>query len=444
MKILKFGGTSLGSIESLKQVRDILVDNPGKKIVVCSAMSGVTNQLVAVVEQMKIKEIKRIDRYLFDLESKHLDVIHTLISDKDQKEIVKKRVSHNIKEILELTRLEYSETIRSKIITQGEALLTLILSSYLNQEGVPNTLIFAKEFMLVDSIENPNIGKVTKALHNVLENSKESEVYITQGFICKDNNGEITDLERGGSDFSATIIGAAINAETVEIWTDIDGVHNNDPRCVNETNSIPYLSYSEASKLAYFGAKVLHPKTILPLINKDIPVILKNTFKPKAKGTVISNKVDKKGMKAISAKDNITIVKIESNADLVPHDFFKKIFDIFHRFQISIDIVITSEKSMSLTIDDTVKLSEITKEIRNYAEITTESLNTIICIVGDSIASDQKTYRIFNILKLIPIKMISLGKNDNNISVLIDTSNKVRALKLLQENLFLQKEGTFA
>ncbi len=439
MKVLKFGGTSVGSIESLHQVRDILVESPERKIVVCSAMSGVTNQLVAIVEHMKIKEVKIVEEHLYHLETKHFDVVDELIKDENQRETLKQRIKEIIQEIAALSSVAYSETVKSKITTKGEALLTEIFSVFLNNNGVSNTLLYAEDFMHVDSAETPNIAKVSERLVTVLDSAPQNDVYITQGFICRDSSGEISDLKRGGSDFSATIIGAALDVEEVEIWTDIDGVHNNDPRYVSETYSIPYLSYSEASKLAHYGAKVLHPKTVLPLTDKEIPVILKNTFSPNAFGTVISSKVHSRGAKAISAKDNVTILKIESNTSLASHDFFKKVFDVFHKHEVVIDTVTTSEKSVSLTIDDTTRLLAITNELTGYAKVTTESLNTIICVVGESIAGDEKTYRIFNILKYIPIKMISLGKSDNNLSILIDSSYKIAALKLLQENLFLKE-----
>ncbi|CAM1351154.1 aspartate kinase [Tenacibaculum halocynthiae] len=441
MKVLKFGGTSLGSIESLSQVKDILEKKNEEIIVVCSAMSGVTNQLVSIVEDVKNNNTIRIKEYLYNLEGKHIDVIHSLIVDNEVKEKLKKEISNMIKEISELTKQQYSESLKSKIITYGEALLTQIFSEYLNVSGVPNTLLKAKDFMLVDSIDKPNIEKVSDTLKSVLEHLPKSEVYITQGFICRDENGIITDLKRGGSDYSATIIGAAIDAEEIEIWTDIDGLHNNDPRYVNNTESVPYLSYAEASKLAHFGAKILHPKTVLPLAGKDIPVILKNTFMPSKTGTVISSDAYTKGVKAISGKDKITIVKIEPKVALGGHGFLKEIFEIFDKHKTSIGVVITSEESISLTIDDTSNLVEIVNEIEVHAEVNIDSLNTIICIVGNSIIDDEKTHKIFDILKHIPVKMISLGKNDNNVSVVIDTESKVEALKYLQEKLFLQEKA---
>lgn len=441
MKVLKFGGTSLGSIESLSQVKDILEKKTDEIIVVCSAMSGVTNQLVSIVEDVKNQNTARVKEYLYNLEGKHIDVIHSLIVDHEEKEKLKKEISKMIKEIAELSKLQYTESLRSKIITYGEALLTQIFSSYLNVSGISNTLLKAKDFMLVDSIDKPNIEKVSTTLKSVLEHLPKSDVYITQGFICRDENGIITDLKRGGSDYSATIIGAAIDAEEIEIWTDIDGLHNNDPRYVDNTESVPYLSYTEASKLAHFGAKILHPKTVLPLAGKDIPVILKNTFMPDKTGTIISSEVYTKGVKAISGKDKITIIKVEPKIALGGHGFLREIFEIFHKYKTSIGVVITSEESISLTIDDTSNLMKIINEIEIHAEVKVDSLNTIICIVGDSIIDDNKTHKIFDILKHIPIKMISLGKNDNNVSVVIDTDSKIEALKYLQEKLFLSEKA---
>ncbi len=436
MKVLKFGGTSVGSVENLNRVKEILISDQEDKIVVCSAMSGVTDHLVRLVENIKLKDTEAITRSLHRLESKHIDVIDTLVNDQEIKNTLKEGVSVIITEMFEVSSQEYSEVINSRIITYGETLLTYIFSGYLNASEVSNVLLDAKEFMDVDSVENPNIEKVQKRLEKVLSNNIQSSIYITQGFVCRDSDGQISHLKRGGSDYTATIIGSALNASEIQIWTDIDGLHNNDPRYVEQTHPISHLTYNEAAELAYFGAKILHPQTVSPVVGKDIPVLLKNTFDPEATGTVISNKTYKKGLKAISAKDGITAIKIKSNRMLMAHGYLRRIFEVFDNFQTSIDMITTSEIAISLTIDNTTNLDKIVKEIESYAEVTIEQDHSIICIVGESVINDKNSYRLFEILNYIPVRMVSYGGSNNNISILVDTKDKIPTLKFLNEKLF--------
>ncbi len=436
MKILKFGGTSVGSVENLHKVKEILTSDQEEKIVVCSAMSGVTDQLVRLVESIKFNNPEEITRSLHRLENKHYDVIDALVDNQEVKNTLKDGVSSIITEMFEVSSQEYSDIINSRIITFGETLLTYIFSGFLNSIGISNVLLDAKEFMHVDSVENPNIEKVRKKINKVLNDNIQSPIYITQGFVCIDENNQISHLKRGGSDYTATIIGAALNASEVQIWTDIDGLHNNDPRYVDGTHPIAHLTYNEAAELAYFGAKILHPQTVSPVVDKDIPVLLKNTFDPEAQGTVISNKVNRKGLKAISAKDGITAIKIKSNRMLMAHGYLRRIFEVFDNFNTSIDMITTSEIAISLTIDDTSNLDEIVKEIENYAEITVEQDHSIICIVGESVINDRNSYKLFEILNYIPVRMVSYGGSNNNISILVDTRDKIPTLRFLNERLF--------
>lgn len=436
MKILKFGGTSVGSVENLNRVKEILISDQDKKIVVCSAMSGVTDQLVNLVENIKFRDSEAITRNLHRLEDKHIDVIDALIKDQDLRSTLKNGLSLIITEMFEVSSQEYSEVVNSRIITYGETILTYIFSGYLNAIGVSNVLLDAKEFMFVGSVENPSIEKVSKKLNKILDNNIQSSIYITQGFVCRDENDEISQLKRGGSDYTATIIGAALNATEVQIWTDIDGLHNNDPRYVEHTHPIAHLTYNEAAELAYFGAKILHPQTVSPVVGKDIPVLLKNTFDPEASGTVISNKTYKKGLKAISAKDGITAIKIKSNRMLMAHGYLRRIFEVFDNYNTSIDMITTSEIAISLTIDDISNLDKIVKEIESYAEITVEQDHSIICIVGESVINDKNSYKLFEILNYIPVRMVSYGGSNNNISLLVDTKDKIPTLRFLNEKLF--------
>ncbi len=440
MKILKFGGTSVGSVENLNRVKEILISDQEDKIVVCSAMSGVTDQLVRLVENIKFKDADAITRNLHQLESKHSNVIDELIDDQEVRNTLKGDLSSMITEMFEIASQDYSEVINSRIITYGETLLTHIFSRFLNTVDVSNVLLDAKEFMYVDSVDNPNLEKVSKKLNEVLENNIQSSIYITQGFVCRDSKEEISQLKRGGSDYTATIIGGAINASEIQIWTDIDGLHNNDPRYVDKTHPISHLTYNEAAELAYFGAKILHPQTVSPVVGKDIPVLLKNTFDPEAQGTVISNKTYKKGLKAISAKDGITAIKIKSNRMLMAHGYLRRIFEVFDNYQTSIDMITTSEIAISLTIDNTTNLDRIVKEIENYAEVTIEQDHSIICIVGESVINDKSSYKLFEILNFIPVRMVSYGGSNNNISILVDTKDKIPTLRFLNEKLFQVQE----
>ncbi|MFD2565681.1 aspartate kinase [Aquimarina rubra] len=437
MKVLKFGGTSVGSVENLHRVKDILISDGEQKVVVCSAMSGVTDRLVNLVEYIKLKDAEAITRNLHKLESKHIDVIDALIDDRELKNDLKDQVSSMITEMLELSNQEYSEVLNAKVLTFGETLLTYIFSNFLISKGVDNTLISAKEFMLVDNVDNPNILKVSEKLGEVLDTNASSNIYITQGFVCRDHLNQISTLKRGGSDYTATIIGAALNAREIQIWTDIDGLHNNDPRYVEGTNPIAHLTYNEAAELAYFGAKILHPQTVSPVVDKDIPVLLKNTFDPEAPGTIISNRTYIKGLKAISAKDGITAIKIKSNRMLMAHGYLRRIFEVFDNYHTSIDMITTSEIAISLTIDDTSYIDEIVKEIEGYAEVTVEQDHSIVCVVGESVINDKNSHKLFEILNYIPVRMISYGGSNNNISILVETKDKIPTLRFLNEKLFL-------
>ncbi|GAA3509605.1 aspartate kinase [Aquimarina addita] len=437
MKILKFGGTSVGSVENLHKVKEILTKDTEEKIVVCSAMSGVTNQLVKLIGSVKLKDADAINGILHQLENKHSIVIDELIDDQKLKGELKERLSFMMTEMFDLCNQSYSEIVDAKIVTYGETLLTYIFSNFLNTVGVYNELLDAKEFMHVDNTDNPNIQKVGIKLNEVKENRAQTNLYITQGFVCKNHLGQISTLKRGGSDYTATIIGSAIDAQEVQIWTDIDGLHNNDPRYVEGTNPIAHLTYNEAAELAYFGAKILHPQTVSPIVDKDIPVLLKNTFDPEATGTVISNRIHNKGLKAISAKDGITAIKIKSNRMLMAHGYLRRIFEVFDNYHTSIDMITTSEVAISLTIDDTRNLEQILKELEGYADVTIEENHSIICIVGESVIDDKNSYKLFEILNHIPVRMISYGGSNNNISILVDTNDKIPTLQFLNKKLFL-------
>lgn len=437
MKVLKFGGTSVGSSESIRNVKKIIQSQKGRKIVVVSAMSGVTNKLVEIFSAVKVGKSETAEAFMLELKLKHLQLIEELITVRELKRMTEGQFLELFEQLEEtIKQVGVSE---AAVITYGESFLSLIFSQYLEEEKVSNTLLDAKNFMHVSNVENPEIETVQKLLKSTLQREVTNEVYVTQGFIRIDRNKNISTLKRGGSDYTATIIGAAVNAKEVQIWTDIDGFHNNDPRFVENTTALHHLTFEEAAELAYFGAKILHPQTVSPVKERNIPIYLKNTFTPNAPGTCISNKFHSTGLKAISAKDGITAIKIKSNRMLMAHGFLKKIFDVFDKHETAIDMITTSEIAISLTIDDTRNLDKILYELDEYGEITVDSDHSIICVVGEGVINDRETFRLFELLNDLPVRMISYGGSSNNISLLVDTKNKVQALQLLHHKLFEEK-----
>ncbi|APG59585.1 aspartate kinase [Christiangramia salexigens] len=438
MKVLKFGGTSVGSAESIRNVKNIITTSPGSKILVLSAMSGVTNYLVEISDLVKKDSKYDIPEKIQHLRSKHFSLIDELIEDIEICDKVKVQINKRLIELKSLCENEWSSSLESRILTIGESLLTYIFSQYLRSEQVSNALLDAKDFMQVPNLENPDTGKIGKLLEEVIEASGEKELFVTQGFVRIDNNNEVGTLKRGGSDYTATILGAAIRASEIQIWTDISGLHNNDPRFVENTHAVAQLSFEEAAELAYFGAKILHPQTISPVIGKNIPVYLKNTFTPDAAGTCIKAVAEKKGLKAISAKDGITAIRIKSNRMLMAHGFLKKIFEVFDKYETAIDMITTSEIAISLTIDDTRNIAPIWSELEKYGEISVDSNHSIICVVGEGLIEEKGMSRLFEILHDIPVRMISYGGSKNNVSLLVDTRHKVEVLQKLNEKLFVE------
>lgn len=441
MKILKFGGTSVGTATSIQNVKNIIGNQEGGKIVVLSAMSGVTNLLVEISDNFRAGKISEVENAVENLEIKHLNLIDELIAIEHLKINVREHISALFKGLTGLTQKDFSENLVPQILTFGETVLTYIFSEFLTASGVSNILLDGKKFMYVSNLENPDTDKIGRSIAPFLTSDEENLIYITQGFICIDKFNRINTLKRGGSDFTATLLGAAIQAEEVQIWTDIDGFHNNDPRYVENTHRLSHLTFEEAAELAYFGAKILHPNTVSPVIHKNIPLFLKNTFTPEAPGTKISSEVTKRGLKAISAKDDITAIKIKSNRMLMAHGFLKKIFDVFDKFETAIDMITTSEIAISLTIDDTRNLDGILENLKAYGEITVEMDHSIICVVGEGLIEDKNTFKLFEILNDIPVRMISYGGSINNVSLLVATIHKVSALGALHQKLFdLQKD----
>jgi aspartate kinase len=435
MKVLKFGGTSVGSVENMNNVKNIINDG-NKKVVVLSAMSGTTNQLVAIAQDIKNDKSNEAVEKINKLHQTYFKTIDDLLHHEKLNQSVRTYVSDVFNFLVACTYKTYSETLENQILAQGELLSTFMFNSFLTQEGISSSLLPALDFMRIDGFKEPDINYIKENFKKVFENTKDSDIYITQGFICLDESGEISNLQRGGSDYTATIIGAAFKAEEVQIWTDIDGMHNNDPRYVENTNPISNLSFEEAAELAYFGAKILHPQTVTPVREDGIPVRLKNTMDPEADGTLISRSTSESGIKAIAAKDGITAIKIKSARMLQAHGFLKKVFEIFETYQTSIDMITTSEVAVSLTIDDDKNLESILAELEKIAIIEVDKNQSIVCLVGHSVVNHQDTYKLFQILKDVKIRMISYGGSKNNISLLIDSKDKINTLQKLNDYLF--------
>jgi len=437
MIVQKFGGTSVGSATNMKHVTS-LVNDGNRKIVVLSAMSGTTNALVEIGELLKDSKPDVATNRCNQLLQKYMRVSSDLLSSNVFKAKADSYIRRIFTEIEELIEAPFSVDAELELLAKGELLSTHLVYFYQLQEGIDAALIPALDFMYINEEGEPQMDVIKQRIKPILEANANKKILITQGFICRDHENKVSNLKRGGSDYSASLIGAAIDAECIEIWTDIDGMHNNDPRYVENTTPIRQLSFDEAAELAYFGAKILHPFCIFPAQEFNIPVLLKNTMEPEAEGTYISKTIISRGFKAVAAKDNITAIKIKSSRMLMAYGFLRKVFEIFDRHRTPIDMITTSEVAVSLTIDNDSELEAIIKEIESFASVEVDAEQTIICIVGNVIADKNgMAAKITNALSTIPLRMISYGGSEHNISVLIRSEYKQEALKLLHTHLFL-------
>lgn len=419
----------------MNHVKEIIGTN-GKKIVVLSAMSGTTNALVEISDLIKENKTELAQKQIKALNEVYKKTAYDLVQDKVLYQEVIQYVNYIFTALLETVSQPHSDLIHNSILANGELLSTFMFSRLLQQDGVKVALLPALEFMRIDRGNEPDNFYIKQNLERLMQDTNDADVYITQGFICLDADGNITNLQRGGSDYTATIIGAAIEADEVQIWTDIDGFHNNDPRFVNDTRALSHLSYDEAAELAYFGAKILHPQTVMPVMTLDIPLRLKNTMDSNAHGTLITNKVHGEGIKAIAAKDNITAIKIKSVRMLLAHGFLKKVFEIFERYQTSIDMITTSEIAVSLTIDNILHLTTIKEELEQFATVEIDEYMSIVCLVGNHIIYHPDTPQLFQVLQDVNVRMIAYGGSNNNISLLVNTSDKLETLQKLQRYVF--------
>lgn len=435
MKVLKFGGTSVGSPENMRAVMKIITDGE-QKIVVLSAMSGTTNALVEISNYLWKDDKETAGLLISRLESVYGEVVNKLYFSDEVRQKGMLVVKSAFDTLKSFTTGKFSRIGENTILAQGELISTQLFTLLMGENGYDTKLLAALEFMRIDEHKMADSQFIARQIKKTIEEAGTATYYITQGFICRNADGAIDNLQRGGSDYTASLVGAAVVADEIQIWTDIDGFHNNDPRYVENTKKIEQLSFNEAAELAYFGAKILHPQTVFPARVQNIPVRLKNTLNPADGGTLIASEPLGAGIKAVAAKDGITAIKIRSDRMLMAYGFLKNVFKIFEDFKTPIDMISTSEVAVSLTIDNTDNLESIIKELDNYGTVEVDRNMTIICIVGDIIAEERGfASKVFNALDGIPIRMISYGGSRYNISILVPDSQKKITLQRLSNNL---------
>lgn len=434
---MKFGGTSVGSPDRMKNVASLITESGDPTFVVLSAMSGTTNTLIEISNYLYKKNPDGANEVINKLEKKYRQHVEELYSTDEYKEKTREFLREEFKYMRSFTKDIFTSFEEKSIVAQGEIMSTNMVLNYLQEQGIKATLLSAFDFMRTDKNAEPDAQYIKEKLTAIMTENEGYQIYITQGFICLNAYGEIDNLQRGGSDFTASLIGVALGAEEIQIWTDIDGMHNNDPRIVDETEAIRQLNFEEAAELAYFGAKILHPTCVQPAKYAGIPVRLKNTMDPAADGTIIDNGLIKGKIKAVAAKDNITAIKIKSSRMLLATGFLRKVFEIFETYQTPIDMVATSEVGVSMSIDNVKHLNDIVDELKKYGTVTVDSDMCIVCVVGDLDWSNLGFETlVLDAMKDIPVRMISYGGSNYNISFLIKESDKKRALQNLSDRLF--------
>lgn len=436
---MKFGGTSVGSPERMKNVAQLVTKSDDQTFVVLSAMSGTTNSLVEISDYLYKKNPEGANEHINALENTYMRHVETLYSTEEYKEKTRSFLREEFNYLRSFTKDLFTSFEEKSIVAQGEIISTNMVANYMQEQGFNVCLLNALDFMRTDKNVEPDPHHIKEKLTDIMNDHQGHQVYITQGFICRNAYGEIDNLQRGGSDYTASLIGVALNAEEIQIWTDIDGMHNNDPRIVEHTEAIPQLNFEEAAELAYFGAKILHPTCVQPAKYASIPVRLKNTLDPDAPGTIIDNVIMHGKIKAVAAKDNITAIKIKSSRMLLATGFLRKVFEIFESYQTPIDMIATSEVGVSMSIDNAAHLMEIVDELKKYGTVTVDSDMCIICVVGDLDWNNLGFESLAtHAMKDIPVRMISYGGSNYNISFLIKEADKKRALQNLSKELFKQ------
>jgi len=437
MKVMKFGGTSVGKPERMHDVAKLVTQDNESKIVVLSALSGTTNALVEISNALSQGDRLIAKQLIAALETHYKNFCSQLVTTPAALDKALAIVNEHFEFLNIILKISFSEALNKDILAQGELLSTKLFCVYLEEKGIDHLLIPALDFMTIDNYDEPQIGSIKVKLAQLLQKHKDKNIFITQGYISRNAKGEVDNLKRGGSDYSASLIAAAINASVCEIWTDIDGMHNNDPRVVAKTLAIEQLSFEEAAELAYFGAKILHPASIWPAQFYNVPVKLLNTMEPSAKGTTIAELAGSVGVKAVAAKDGITAIKIKSSRMLLAYGFLRKIFEVFEKYRTSIDMITTSEVAVSLTIDTDTSLPEIIKELEPFGTVEIDTNQSIVSIVGNEITETKDVMqKLFNALGDIPVRMVSYGGSRHNISVLIPRKYKEQTLQSLNKGLF--------
>lgn len=439
MKILKFGGTSVGSPQRIKNLYEIIdAQSSDKKIVVLSAIAGTTNKLVAITEDLRNNKKQDAINQIKSLEKFYNNFIEELFNSNQTKEFALNKVNKNFASIVKIASIPLNLSLEKEILSVGELMSTFLFHLYLKEMGIDNVLLSALDFMTLNVDGERDLESIKNKINQSLGNHPNDKLFIVQGYICRNVTGEIDNLQRGGSDYSASLIGAATDAEEIQIWTDIDGFHNNDPRIVSNTQPIRFLNFDQAAELAYFGAKILHPQSVFPAQKYNIPVKLCYTLDPNAAGTLITNENSHPGeIVAVAAKDNITAIRIKSSRMLMTYGFLRKIFEIFEKYKTPIDMITTSEVAVSLTIDNNQHLFEIEQELSLYGLVTIDDKQSIICTVGDfSCNTHGHVSIVSDAVKHLPIRMISYGGSNNNISLVIAEKYKSEAIKALQNRLF--------
>ena len=434
---MKFGGTSVGTPQRMKEVTQLVTRSGESVFVVLSAMSGTTNSLVEISDYLYKKNPDGANEVINSLERKYERHLEELYSTDEYRTLTRDFLREEFSYLRSFTKELFTSFEEKSIVAQGEMMSTNMVANYMKEQGINAVLLNALDFMRTDKNAEPDPVYIKEKLTAIIEQQPGAQVYITQGFICRNAYGEVDNLQRGGSDYTASLIGAALDAEEIQIWTDIDGMHNNDPRVVSHTQPVHQLQFEEAAELAYFGAKILHPTCVQPAKYAGIPVRLLNTMAPDAEGTTISNATEYGKIKAVAAKDNITAIKIKSSRMLLATGFLRKVFEIFESYQTPIDMVCTSEVGVSMSIDNSAHLGEIMDELKKYGTVTVDTNMCIICVVGDLDWSNIGfETRVMDAMKDVPVRMISYGGSNYNISFLIREEDKRRALQSLSDHLF--------
>ena len=435
---MKFGGTSVGRPERMHQVKDLIIRSTEPTLVVLSALSGTTNALVGIADALAAADKPLAKERIEALYAHYLDFYPALLATPAARKKAEAILNEHFELLHILLKISFNEAIQRDIVAQGELLSTKLFHTLLEELGIPAVLLPALDFMSMDENSEPELGKIAEKLTALLAQYPEQRHFITQGYICKNHRNEVDNLKRGGSDYTASLVAAALNASVCEIWTDIDGMHNNDPRIVDRTRPIAELSFDEAAELAYFGAKILHPASIWPAQLHNVPVRLLNTMDPAAAGTLIKAEVAEQGVKAIAAKDGITAIKIKSSRMLLAYGFLRRIFEVFENFKTPIDMITTSEVAVSVTIDDLSHLDQLVEELRRFGTVEVDTHQAIICVVGNGVAETKGVIKsVMDALEDIPVRMVSFGGSKHNVSILVDAQYKVQALQRLNEGVFV-------